>query len=423
MKVLAMNGMKQSRLSVQSSQFIIYICNMLQEQIKSIVESIFEDLRAFRREMHQHPELSFQEFETQKRIKTYLEKIGITKISACANTGLIALIEGKNPTKKTVALRADIDALPIQEENKTDYASQNAGVMHACGHDVHTTCLLGAAKILYDLKNQFEGTIKLVIQPGEEKLPGGASIMIQEGVLTNPNVDAMFGQHVMPLIDAGKVGFRKGLYMASADEIYITIHGKGGHGAHPHMNIDPVAIAAQVITGLQQVVSRSAKPSIPSVLSIGKIIGLGATNIIPDKVEMEGTFRTFNEEWRNEAHIKIKQVVTMITESFGATCDVEVRKGYPFLYNDEAKTETAYQAAIEYLGEENVADLDIWPAGEDFAYYSQIVPSCFYRLGIRNESKGIVSMLHTPTFDIDETALKIGAGLMAYIAIRELGES
>lgn len=394
---------------------------MLKEQIKAISEEIYEDIRAFRRTMHQHPELSFQEFETQKRIRTYLESIGIEQISTCATTGLVALIEGKNPGKKTVALRADIDALPIQEENKTDYVSQNDGVMHACGHDVHTSCLLGAATILQQLKGAFEGTIKLVIQPGEEKLPGGASIMIKEGVLQQPTVNAMIGQHVMPLIDAGKVGFRKGLYMASADEIYITIHGKGGHGAHPHMNIDPIAISAQVITALQQIVSRTAKPAIPSVLSIGKIIGMGATNIIPDKVEMEGTFRTFNEEWRMEAHQRIVEVVESITAAFGATCDIEVRKGYPFLYNDEVTTETAYQAAIDYLGKENVEELEIWPAGEDFAYYSQEVPSCFYRLGIRNESKGITSMLHTPTFDIDETALKVGAGLMAYAAVCELG--
>ncbi|MFT5511737.1 MAG: amidohydrolase [Bacteroidia bacterium] len=396
---------------------------MLIAQIKSLSKQNFEEIRAFRRTMHQNPELSFQEFETQKRIKTYLEHIGISKIDTCANTGLVALIEGKNPSKKIVALRADIDALPIHEENNTSYKSLNEGVMHACGHDVHTSCLLGAAKILFELRDQFEGTIKLVIQPGEEKLPGGASIMIKEGVLKNPDVDAMIGQHVMPLIDAGKVGFRKGLYMASADEIYITIHGKGGHGAHPHLNIDPIAIAAQVITGLQQVVSRIAKPAIPSVLSIGKIIGLGATNIIPDKVEMEGTFRTFNEAWRMEAHKKIEEVVQHITTAFGAKCDVEVRKGYPFLYNDDQTTENAYQAAIQYLGKDNVEDLEIWPAGEDFAYYSQKVPSCFYRLGIRNPTNKNQSMLHTPTFDVDESALEVGSGLMAFTAIQELGAS
>ncbi len=394
---------------------------MLKDQVHQLSDSVFEDVRAFRRDMHKNPELSFQEFKTQKKIQTHLEKIGITQVSVCANTGLVALIEGKNPSKKTVALRGDIDALPIKEQSTQEYCSQNEGVMHACGHDVHTSSLLGAAYILNQLKDQFEGTIKLVFQPGEEKLPGGASIMIKEGVLKNPDVETMFGQHVMPLIDAGKVGFRKGLYMASADEIYITIHGKGGHAAHPHQTIDPIAISAQVITALQQVVSRSAKPSIPSVLSIGKIVGNGATNIIPDKVEMEGTFRTFDEEWRNEAHKKIEHVVRHVTESLGGTCDVEVRKGYPFLKNHPEKTEFARQAAVEYLGEENVEDLEIWPAGEDFAFYSQEVPSCFYRLGIRNESKGITSMLHTPTFDIDEEALRIGPGLMAFIALKELG--
>jgi amidohydrolase len=393
---------------------------MLKSEIHQLANEVYDSVLAFRREMHQHPELSFQEFETQKRIQAYLTKIGIEEVSTCANTGLVALIKGKNPDKKTIALRADIDALPIVEQNNVSYKSQNEGVMHACGHDVHTSSLLGAAQILHQLKDRFEGTIKLVFQPGEERLPGGASIMIKEGVLKNPDVETMIGQHVMPLIDAGKVGFRSGLYMASADEIYITIHGKGGHAAHPHQNIDPVAISAQVITALQQVVSRFAKPSMPSVLSIGKIIGEGATNIIPNKVEMEGTFRTFNEEWRAEAHTHIERITQQVTESLGGTCDVEVRKGYPYLENHAGKTEAAKAAAIEYLGAENVEDLEIWPAGEDFAFYSQEVPSCFYRLGIRNEAQNITSMLHTPTFNIDEEALRVGAGLMAYIAVQEL---
>lgn len=396
---------------------------MLKEEIRQLSESVFEEVRTFRRIMHQHPELSFQEFETQKRIKVFLDDIGIEEVTSCANTGLVGLIKGNNPDSKTIALRADIDALPIREESNKDYCSKNEGVMHACGHDVHTSSLLGAAKILHQLRDRFDGTIKLVFQPGEERLPGGASIMIKEGVLKNPDVETMVGQHVMPLIDAGKVGFRKGLYMASADEIYITIHGKGGHAAHPHQNIDPVAISAQVITALQQVVSRKAKPSVPSVLSIGKIEGKGATNIIPDKVTMEGTFRTFNEEWRAEAHEEIVRVVRGVTESLGGTCDVEVRKGYPYLENHPDKTELARNAAVEYLGEENVEELEIWPAGEDFAFYSQQVPSCFYRLGIRNKEKGITSMLHTPTFDIDEEALKIGPGLMAYIALCELSQA
>lgn len=395
---------------------------MLAEEVKKLSAEVFERVVAFRREMHQNPELSFEEFETQKRIRSFLHDIGIEDVKDCANTGLVALIKGNNPNSRTIGLRADIDALPIKEENQCSYKSSNEGVMHACGHDVHTSSMLGTAYILNKLRDKFEGTVKVVFQPGEERLPGGASIMIKEGVLQNPTVETMTGQHVMPLIDAGKVGFRKGLYMASADEIYITIHGKGGHGAHPHMNVDPIAISAQVITALQQVVSRQAKPAMPTVVSIGKIVGLGSTNIIPDKVEMEGTLRTFNEEWRMEAHKRIIQAATSVTEALGGRCEIEVRKGYPFLNNHEETTEHARLAAVEYLGEENVEDLDIWPAGEDFAYFSQEVNSCFYRLGIRNEEKGITSMLHTPTFDIDESALKVGAGLMAFIALKQLND-
>ena len=395
---------------------------MLAEEVKKLSAEVFERVVAFRREMHQNPELSFEEFETQKRIRSFLHDIGIEDVKDCANTGLVALIKGNNPNSRTIGLRADIDALPIKEENQCSYKSSNEGVMHACGHDVHTSSMLGTAYILNKLRDKFEGTVKVVFQPGEERLPGGASIMIKEGVLQNPTVETMTGQHVMPLIDAGKVGFRKGLYMASADEIYITIHGKGGHGAHPHMNVDPIAISAQVITALQQVVSRQAKPAMPTVVSIGKIVGLGSTNIIPDKVEMEGTLRTFNEEWRMEAHKRIIQAATSVTEALGGRCEIEVRKGCPFLNNHEETTEHARLAAVEYLGEENVEDLDIWPAGEDFAYFSQEVNSCFYRLGIRNEEKGITSMLHTPTFDIDESALKVGAGLMAFIALKQLND-
>ncbi|MBI1307777.1 MAG: amidohydrolase [Bacteroidetes bacterium] len=393
---------------------------MLQHKIKELASHNHERIVAFRREMHRNPELSFQEVETQKRIRNFLESNGIHDIKECADTGLVVLIKGKNPDSTTLGLRADIDALPIHEQNKTDYCSHNSGVMHACGHDVHTSCLLGAALILNELKNEFNGTLKLVFQPGEEKLPGGASLMIKEGVLQNPAVKSMIGQHVMPLIEVGKLGFRKGLYMASADEIYITVIGKGGHAAHPHQNIDPVSVAAQIITSLQTIVSRMAKPSIPSVLSIGKVIADGATNVIPDTVVMEGTFRTFNEEWREEAHWKIETMVKLIAEANGAKVEVEIRKGYPYLENNPEVTDRTRQAAVEYIGEENVVDLEIWPAGEDFAFYSQQVPSTFYRLGTRNESRGITSMLHTPTFDVDEEALRLGSGFMAYAAISEL---
>lgn len=395
-----------------NSNLVDNIKNLSKINIKKIV-----DIRHY---LHANPELSFQEFETSKYVKIALENIGILKIEHLANTGLVALIEGKNPSVKTIALRADMDALPIHELNNVSYKSKNEGVMHACGHDVHISCLLGAAQILFSLKDEFEGTIKLIFQPGEEKLPGGASIMINEGVLKNPDASLIIGQHVMPLIPVGKVGFKSGLYMASTDELYVKVIGKGGHGAMPQLNIDPVVIAAQIIISLQQIVSRMSSPIIPSVLSFGKVLANGATNVIPNEVIMEGTFRTLDEKWRIEAHDKMVKMATMIAESMGGKCEFEVRKGYPFLHNNEALTEKAKQHAIAFLGTENVIDLDIWMAAEDFAYYSQIIPACFYRLGTRNEEKGIVSSVHTPTFDIDENALEIGSGLMAYLAICEL---
>lgn len=393
----------------------------------SLVQTIKEKINAYqpqllqtRHHLHAHPELSFEEYQTAEFIKLQLQNMGITEISTMAKTGTIALIKGKNPNKKTIALRADIDALPITEANNIPYKSKNAGVMHACGHDVHTTCLLGAAYVLNQLKDSFEGTIKLIFQPGEEKIPGGASLLINEGVLTNPNVSSIIGQHVMPFIPTGKVGFKSGLYMASADEIYVTIKGKGGHGAMPHLCIDPVAIAAQLITQLQQVVSRRANAIIPSVLSFGKVIANGATNVIPNEVYLEGTFRTLDEPWRAKAHELMLNMATNLAEGMGATIDFEIRKGYPFLKNNESVTHIAKQSAIDYLGAENVVDLDTWMAAEDFAYYSQIVPACFYRLGTGNAEKGTTHSVHTPNFNIDEDALAIGAGLMSFTALQLL---
>lgn len=392
----------------------------LSERIKHLAKSNHVNVVNNRRHLHQHPELSFQEFETQKFVEQQLKLIGIAEFERVANTGVVALIKGENPDKKIVAMRGDMDALPIEEKNQTEYVSKNIGVMHACGHDVHTSSLLGAASILYQLREEFEGTIKLIFQPGEEKLPGGASLMIKEGALQSPKVDSIIGQHVMPLLPVGKVGFRAGLYMASTDELYVKVIGKGGHGAMPQLNIDPVLIAAHIITSLQQIVSRNASPIIPSVLSFGKVIANGATNVIPNEVYMEGTFRTLDETWREEAHGKMKKMAELIAESMGGKCEFEIRKGYPFLKNDIALTSRAKEYAEEYLGKENVVDLDIWMAAEDFAYFSQELPACFYRLGTRNEERGITSSVHTPTFDIDETALEIGAGLMAWIAVSEL---
>ncbi len=393
---------------------------MIKEQIQQLSQSIFDDVVANRRHLHAHPELSFHEVQTSAFIAGKLDALGLQH-QRMADNGLVALIKGEKPSDRVIALRADMDALPITEANEVSYKSQNTGVMHACGHDAHTSSLLGTAKILTELKSQFGGTIKLIFQPAEEKLPGGASLMIKEGVLENPKPHAVLGQHVMPLIDAGKVGFRAGKYMASTDELYVTVHGKGGHGAQPQQNIDPVIITAHILTALQQVISRFADPKSPSVLSFGKVIANGATNVIPNEVYLEGTFRTMDEKWRNEAHIKMKKMAEGMAESMGGSCDFNIVRGYPFLINEEKLTASARGFAEDYLGKENVLDLDIWMAAEDFAYYSQVADACFYRLGTRNESRGITSSVHTPTFDVEEDAFKISTGLMAYMAIKQLG--
>ncbi len=393
---------------------------MLQQRIKKLSETLQNDTIAFRRHLHAHPELSFEEHNTAAFVVEQLDKLAIP-YTRMANTGIVALIKGSLPSDKVVALRADMDALPITETNTVAYKSTNNGVMHACGHDVHTASLLSVAHILTALKEDFGGTVKLIFQPAEEKLPGGASIMIKEGVLENPTPQSVIGQHVMPLIDAGKVGFRSGKYMASTDELYVTVTGKGGHGAMPHLNTDPVLVAAHILVALQQIVSRNANPITPSVLSFGKVIANGATNVIPNEVKMEGTFRTLDEDWRKEAHARMKKMAEGLAESMGATCEFTIVRGYPFLINEPELTARARQAAVAYLGEENVIDLPIWMAAEDFAYYSQVTNGCFYRLGTRNEAKGITASVHTPNFNIDEDSLAIAPGLMTYIALKELG--
>jgi amidohydrolase len=390
------------------------------ELVQKIAEKNFNEVLSIRRHLHMNPELSFHEFETAKFVASKLKEMNISFQDNVAGTGLVGIIRGKNDNGKVVALRADMDALPIHEANQVDYKSTKDGVMHACGHDAHTASLLGAASILNELKDQFDGTIKLLFQPGEEKLPGGASLMIKEGALENPKPNSVIGQHVMQLIPSGKVGFRSGIYMASTDELYLKVIGKGGHGAMPHLNIDPVLITSHLIVALQQIVSRVANPTMPSVLSFGKVIANGATNVIPNEVYIEGTFRTLNEQWRAEAHQYMLDMAHQLVQSMGGRLEFEIRKGYPALINDEALTAKAKMSAIEYLGNENVLDLDIWMAAEDFSFYSQVAPACFYRLGTRNESRGITSSVHTPTFDIEEESLKIGAGLMTYLALKEL---
>lgn len=391
----------------------------LLERIKSLSLAYSTEVVSLRRHLHANPELSYQEYNTVKFVAQTLKSFGIESTEIAA-TGLVAEIKGKKPGKKTIALRADMDALPITEANDVPYKSKNNGVMHACGHDAHTSSLLGTAKILNEVKDQFEGTVRLLFQPGEEKNPGGASYMIRDGALKNPEPATIIGQHVFPLLPAGKIGFREGMYMASCDEIYLKVIGKGGHGAAPELAIDPVIIAAHILVALQQIISRNASPKQPTVLTFGKIVGGTAVNVIPEEVNLSGTFRAMNEVWRAEGLQKIKKMAESIAEGMGAKCEVEISHGYPYLENNPDVTRRIKKAAEAYVGKENVVDIDITLGSEDFAYYSQVIPASFYRLGTRNDSKGITSYVHTPTFDIDEEALKIGPGLMAWMAIQEL---
>ncbi len=388
------------------------------DKVKERADHYFSKLVEIRKHLHQHPELSFEENKTADFVFSTLKSVGLHP-ERMAKTGVVAMINGGH-SGPVIALRADLDALPIQEMNDVPYKSLNNGVMHACGHDVHTASLLGAAMILNDLKADLSGSIKLIFQPGEEKLPGGASIMIKEGVLENPKPASIVGQHVFPELEVGKVGFRSGMYMASCDEIHITVKGKGGHGAMPHLAIDPVLISSHLVIALQQVVSRKSNPLISSVLSIGKFIANGATNVIPDQVKLEGTFRTFDEEWRIEAHQEIMKIAENLVSSMGGTCDIDIKKGYPFVYNDEELTERSRLSAAKYLGEQNVVELPMRATGEDFSFYTQAMPGTFYRLGVANAAKGITHPVHSAHFDADEEALRIGSGLMAWIAMNEL---
>ena len=388
--------------------------------IKAAVAELTPELIQIRRYLHAHPELSFQEKQTSAYISGYLKKWGVEHQTGVGGYGIAGVIRGKNPGKKTVALRADTDALPIVETRPVEYKSQHPGVMHACGHDVHTTCLLGTVKILHELKEAFEGTVKFLFQPGEEKFPGGALPMIEAGVLENPKVEVMLGQHVFPDLEAGKAGFRSGMYMASTDEIHLYFRGKGGHAALPDKLNDTVLAMAETLVSLQSVVSRAAPPAVPSVLSFGEVHAYGATNVIPSEVEAHGTFRTFDETWRDKARRLIATKAQAVAAAHGCRCEVKIDKGYPFLKNDPEVTASARRAAEAFLGKENVVDLDIRMTAEDFGYFAQAVPSCFYRLGTRNETKGITAGLHTPEFDVDETSIETGTGLMVWEALWQL---
>jgi len=386
----------------------------LKARIKELAKDYFEDVREVRRHLHMHPELSYQEVETGKYIVRKLEEWGIDYEYPVAGNGVVAVIEGIEGGEVR-AIRGDIDALPIRETNDVSYKSKNEGVMHACGHDVHTACVLGAARILHATKSDWKGTVKVLFQPAEEKLPGGASIMIKEGVLKNPDVKYILGQHVHPPLEVGKIGIKSGDYMASADEIYLTIKGKGGHAALPQDVVDPVIISANILIALQQVVSRKSIPNVPNVLSFGKINSTGgATNVIPNEVKVEGTFRTMNEEWRRDAHEHIKKIAKNTAEAMGGDCEIEIRVGYPCLYNDIELSKGFKEKAIDYLGKENVVDLPLRMTAEDFAYYGHEVPGCFYRLGTGNKEKGIVSPVHTSGFDVDEESLLVGMGVIVW---------
>lgn len=385
---------------------------MLLERIRGLSALYASEAVETRRHLHMHPELSYEEHETSAYIRARLTEWGIPHVTM-AGTGVVGLLEGRKPESRVVALRADIDALPIREENEVPYRSKRDGVMHACGHDVHTTCLLWASRILHELREEWTGTVKLVFQPGEERNPGGASILIREGVLEDPAPEAIYGLHVNPQMEVGKVSFRGGKVMASADEVYITVRGKGGHAAAPHWTVDTVLAASHIVTGLQQIVSRNNSPFSPSVLSICSIQGGHTTNVIPSEVRMMGTFRAMDEDWRYRAHDLIRRQATAIAEGMGAEIDVHIDIGYPSVYNHEGLNESSRGLAATYMGRENVLETELRMGAEDFGHYTERIPGCFFRLGTANAERGITSGVHTPVFDVDESAIPIGIGMMA----------
>lgn len=385
---------------------------MLQQRIKDLAKQYASAFIEIRHHLHAHPELSYQEFETANFVQQKLAEYNIP-FETKAGTGVVGIIKGKNPDARTVALRADMDALPIQEENNIPYKSTVPNVMHACGHDVHTTCLLGAAKILSETRDDWEGSVKLIFQPGEERNPGGASLLIKEGVLENPSPQCIFGLHVNPQLEAGKLSFRSGKVMASADELYFTIRSKGGHAAAPHLTADTILIASHLVVSLQQIISRNRNPLTPSVLSISSFQGGFTTNVIPSEVKLMGTFRAMDEDWRFRAHDIIRKHTAELVRAMGAEVDVHIDVGYPTVYNNEALYNKARKLAEEFMGSANVEETEVRMGAEDFGYYTQKIPGCFFRLGTANKEKGITSGVHTPTFNIDESAIEIGMGMMA----------
>ncbi|TAJ14147.1 amidohydrolase [Marinilabiliaceae bacterium JC017] len=391
----------------------------LRKGVQQLAAQYSQEVIEIRRHLHQYPELSFQEYHTSKYIQGKLEEYGIPFRAGYVKTGIVGRIEGRNKDKRVIALRADMDALPIVEEKHLPFRSQNEGVMHACGHDAHSAALLGAAKILSTLKEYWEGTILLIFQPGEEVFPGGAKLMMEEGAFDEVKPELIIGQHVLPNMPVGHVGFKEGMYMASGDEVYLTVKGKGGHGALPHTLNDTVLIASHIIVNLQQIVSRMVPANIPTVLSFGKVIANGATNVIPEKVEIAGTLRTMDEKYRVIIKEKIRKIAQMTAESMDAECEVDIKDGYPVVFNDVEVTRRAKQAAAEYLGDGQVEEMDIRMTAEDFGYYSLKYPTTFYRFGVQQDG-GVVGQLHTPGFILNEAALETAFGTLAWLAIRSL---
>lgn len=389
-------------------------------RIKSLAKDVTElYVRPLRHQLHRNPELSFVEYETSQLIHDVLDSWGIENVSMNV-TGVVATIKGRNPEKRTIALRADIDALPIQETNDCDYKSLRQNVMHACGHDAHTAMLLGVAYILNQMKDEFEGTIKLIFQPGEEKLPGGAKLMIENGVLDN--VEAIIAQHVYPDLPCGEVGFYSGNYMAACDEINIMISGKGGHAAKIKERSNTTVAAAKMLCAISELSSEFNKEERenPIIIAFGSFIADGTYNVIPDIVNLKGTMRTFDEKERKLVKKKIKEISSEVAKSFGVKSRVKIDEGYPVLKNDVDFTDSLRNNVIDFLGEDKVKSLPQLMTAEDFAWYSHKIKACMYRIGTSNIEKGIDSKQHTSTFDIDEDALETGVGLMAYLAIEKI---
>ena len=391
----------------------------LKEVITTKVSAIYEKIKGYREHLHQNPELSYKEFNTMEYVAAKLKEIGIPYEKGVAGTGIIGIIRSSKHSENQacIGLRADLDALPIQEQNTASYKSKVDGVMHACGHDVHTSILLGAAEILFELREDLEHPIKLIFQPGEEKNPGGASLLIEAGVLENPKVKEMYALHVFPELEVGKLGMRSGLYMASSDELHLEIIGVGGHGAMPEKCINPILIGSEFIIEAQNIIHKSCPKEVPCVISFGHFDALGATNVIPERAEIKGTFRTMNEEWRGKAAILLMDLANNLENKYKGNVNLEISKGYPFLKNDEELTEKLKAKFESFFGPENIEGLALRMTSEDFSFYSQTIPVCFFRLGVGNKEKGIIYSVHHPKFDVDSACLKTGMLAMIQAAL------